>query len=65
MTQDGVNVRAGDQLTTKQRTALAGLDRPTDEQHALRQGRTDDANALRLVDRYSDRIRRVADMGAW
>jgi putative DNA primase/helicase len=37
----------------------------TQTDRTVRQGRTDDANALRLVDEFGDRIRRVADMSAW
>lgn len=63
MTPDDVNDRATERHSD-QREALVQLELPAGER-TQRQGRTDDANALRLVDRHGDRIRRVADMGAW
>ena len=60
--RDPVPARA---LTTAQRAALADIDEWSVAAAPAHVGRTDDANALRLVDENGATIRRVADMAAW
>lgn len=52
-------------LTAQQRAAIADIDEWTVTTQTPPRGRTDDANALRLVDEHGATIRRVADMSAW
>lgn len=52
-------------LTTDQQAALADIDEWAVPPRTPPRARTDDANALRLVDEHGGTIRRVADMGAW
>lgn len=53
--------------TPEQRAALDAIDaaRHPPPPELPQRARTDDANALRLVDEYGATIRRLADMGAW
>jgi len=48
-----------------QAAAVAELDHPVPLRLVTERDRTDDANALRLVDEHGDSIRRVADMSMW
>lgn len=64
MTDTRPSTTPGGALTPLQRAALADIDEWTVTASVPR-GRTDDANALRLVDEHGATIRRVADMGTW